>query len=95
MSFFDAAAPIVDADSLDRSVVFEQSRYQGEGGGDYLNCPLGRVEYDAFVDELVAAGRVLARDFEQADLFCACQPSRRWLVRGMTRSAMAPSSRSA
>ncbi len=74
MSFFDAAAPIVDADSLDRSVVFEQSRYQGEGGGDYLNCPLGRDEYDAFVDELVAAERVLARDFEQADLFCACQP---------------------
>ena len=74
MSFFDAAAPIVDADSLDRSIVFEQSRYQGGGGGDYLNCPLDRDAYDAFVGELLSAERVLARDFEQADLFCACQP---------------------
>ncbi|MGL5174223.1 MAG: methylenetetrahydrofolate--tRNA-(uracil(54)-C(5))-methyltransferase (FADH(2)-oxidizing) TrmFO, partial [Olsenella sp.] len=39
MSFFDAAAPIVDAESLDRSVIFEQSRYGEEGSGDYLNCP--------------------------------------------------------
>lgn len=74
MSFFDAAAPIVDADSLDRSVVFEQSRYGGEGAGDYLNCPLGREEYDAFMDALLSAERVIAREFEQADLFCACQP---------------------
>lgn len=74
MSFFDAAAPIVDADSLDRSVVFSQSRYGGKGGGDYLNCPLDRDEYDAFVDELVSADRVVAREFEQRDLFCACQP---------------------
>lgn len=75
LSFFDAAAPIVDADSLDFDVVFAQSRYQGEGGGDYLNCPLEREEYDAFVDALVSAERVVARDFEQADLFCACQPA--------------------
>ena len=74
MSFYDAAAPIVDADSLDRSVVFEQSRYRGEGAGDYLNCPMGREEYDAFMEALLSAERVIARDFEQADLFCACQP---------------------
>ena len=74
MSFYDAAAPIVDADSLDRSVVFEQSRYGGEGTGDYLNCPMGREEYDAFMEALLSAERVIARDFEQADLFCACQP---------------------
>lgn len=74
MSFFDAAAPIVDADTLDRDVVFEQSRYGGEGGGDYLNCPMGREEYDAFMEALLGAERVVAREFEQADLFCACQP---------------------
>ena len=74
MSFFDAAAPIVDADSLDRSVVFEQSRYDGGDGGDYLNCPLEREQYDRLVEEIVGAERVLARDFEQRDLFCACQP---------------------
>ena len=74
MSFFDAAAPIVDADSLDRTLVFEQSRYGEEGAGDYLNCPMTRDEYDAFMDALLGAQRVVARDFEQADLFCACQP---------------------
>ncbi|MBM6774121.1 methylenetetrahydrofolate--tRNA-(uracil(54)-C(5))-methyltransferase (FADH(2)-oxidizing) TrmFO [Olsenella profusa] len=74
MSFFDAAAPIVDADSLDRSVIFEQSRYGAPSTGDYLNCPMGHEEYDAFMEALLSAERVIARDFEQADLFCACQP---------------------
>ena len=74
MSFFDAAAPIVDADSLNRDIVFEQSRYGVEGTGDYLNCPMSREEYDAFMDALLAANRVIARDFETSDLFCACQP---------------------
>lgn len=74
MSFYDAAAPIVDADSLDRSVIFEQSRYEETGSGDYLNCPMSKDEYDAFLKALLSAERVIARDFEQADLFCACQP---------------------
>ena len=74
MSFFDAAAPIVDAETLDRSKVFSMSRYGEAGEGDYLNCPMTKEEYDLFVDELVGAHRVLARDFEQSDLFCACQP---------------------
>ncbi len=74
LSFFDAAAPIVDATTLDRTKVFSQSRYDEEGAGDYLNCPMDREEYDRFYDELIGAKRVIARDFEQADLFCACQP---------------------
>lgn len=73
MSFFDAAAPIVDAESINRAVAFSQSRYE-EGSGDYLNCPMDREEYERFVDALLGAQRVIARDFEQADLFCACQP---------------------
>lgn len=73
-SFFDAAAPIVDAETIDRSVVFAQSRYS-DGAGDYLNCPFNKDEWEAFWSELVAAQRVVARDFEQADLFCACQPA--------------------
>lgn len=74
LSFFDAAAPIVDATTLDFDHIFTQSRYGDTGVGDYLNCPLSRDEYDAFITELLAARRVLVRDFEQADLFCACQP---------------------
>ncbi len=73
LSFFDAAAPIVDAQSVDRDVVFSQSRYE-QGQGDYLNCPMDQKSYERFHAELVGARRVVLRDFEQADLFCACQP---------------------
>ena len=75
LSFYDAAAPIVDADSIDRSVIFMQSRYGNQGEGDYLNCPLNREEYAAFIEALVSAKRVCSKDFEQRDLFCACQPA--------------------
>lgn len=75
LSFYDAAAPIVDAETIDRSVVFSQSRYAEQGSGDYLNCPLDREEYEAFVEALVSADRVCSKDFEQRELFCACQPA--------------------
>lgn len=74
LSFFDAAAPIVDAETIDRSIVFSQSRYEEQGVGDYLNCPMNKDEYEAFMEALLGAERVVARDFEQRDLFCACQP---------------------
>lgn len=74
LAFFDAAAPIVDAASIDRSVVFPASRWDKGGGADYLNCPLSRVEYDTLIAELTAARRVQARDFERRELFAACQP---------------------
>ncbi len=73
LSFFDAAAPIVDAESVDRSIAFSQSRYE-EGLGDYLNCPMDKEEYERFLKELLAARRVVSRDFEESDLFNACQP---------------------
>ncbi len=75
LSFFDAAAPIVDASTLDMDVLFTQSRYGEAGGGDYLNAPLDRDEYEAFIDALVGAERVVLRDFERRDLFQACQPA--------------------
>lgn len=76
LAFYDAAAPIVMADSLDGAKLFRQSRYEdaGDGVGDYLNAPFSREEYDAFIAELVEAKRVVLRDFETKDLFQACQP---------------------
>lgn len=74
MAFYDAAAPVVMADSLDHSRVFSQSRYEDEGQGDYLNAPFDKKEYEAFITELVDAQRVIKRDFEGSDLFQACQP---------------------
>lgn len=80
LAFYDAAAPIVMADSLDAGVLFRQSRYedaadaQGASRGDYLNAPFSKGEYERFIDELLRAERVIARDFESKDLFQACQP---------------------
>lgn len=74
LAFFDAAAPIVDAATLDRDVLFSQSRYEGGEGGDYLNAAMDRPTYDAFVEALLGAERVIARDFERRELFQACQP---------------------
>lgn len=74
MAFFDAAAPIVMADSLDMDVLFRQSRYEQDAPGDYLNAPFSKDSYDRFIDELISADRVIAKDFETKDLFQACQP---------------------
>lgn len=73
LAFFDAAAPIVMADSLDMDKLVRQSRYE-EGAGDYLNSFLTREEYEHFIDQLLGAQRVMAKDFESKDLFQACQP---------------------
>jgi len=66
--FFDAISPIVDADSIDMTHAFRQSRWdRGEQeAGDYINCPMDRAEYEAFVDALLAAERIPLRSFEAA-----------------------------
>lgn len=78
LAFYDAAAPIVMADSLDHDKLFRQSRYEGGDGaqaqGDYLNAPMTKEEYDAFIEALLEADRVMKRSFESKDLFQACQP---------------------
>ncbi len=74
LSFFDAAAPIVTASSLDRDIIFAQSRYDKGSGRDYLNAPLTKEQYEELVEELVDAERVELREFERRELFAACQP---------------------
>ncbi len=71
--FYDAMAPIVEGDSIDRSVAFAASRY-GKGGDDYLNCPMTREEFERFYEALVSAETVPTRDFEEERVFQACQP---------------------
>lgn len=73
LSFYDAAAPIVSADSINRDKVFAQSRY-GKGGDDYLNAPFSKAEYEEFVEALLGAKKAIPRDFESKELFSACQP---------------------
>lgn len=56
-------------------VLFSQSRYEEQGSGDYLNAPLNKEEYEAFIEALTTADRVVLKDFEGGDLFQACQPA--------------------
>jgi methylenetetrahydrofolate--tRNA-(uracil-5-)-methyltransferase len=74
LAFFDAAAPIVEADTLRRDVIFAASRYGKGSGADYLNCPLDQATYERFIAELLGASRVAPADFERDFLFQACQP---------------------
>lgn len=90
LAFYDAAAPVVMADSLDRAKVFSQSRYEGEGEGDYLNAPFDKESYEHFIQELVNADRVIKREFETADLFQACQPIEEIARRGFDAPRFGP-----
>lgn len=83
--FYDAIAPIVWTHSLNRDIVFRASRYgqeKGETGGDYLNCPMNREEYEAFYNALLEAQKVGARDFEKEKHFEGCMPVEALAERG-------------
>lgn len=82
LHFYDAIAPIVLVDSLDMSVVFRQSRYGPSGEGDYLNCPMDRDRYEAFVDELLKGEKVPLHPFEQEAYFEGCLPIEVMAARG-------------
>jgi methylenetetrahydrofolate--tRNA-(uracil-5-)-methyltransferase len=71
--FYDAASPIVHRDSLDESVVWRASRY-GKGEAAYLNCPMTRDEYHAFVEDLATAELSPIKDFEEGMYFEGCLP---------------------
>ncbi len=73
--FFDAAAPIVTAESVDKEKSFIADRYdKGENGGDYLNCPMNKEEYMQFYNELITAETVKLKDFEGKKVFESCMP---------------------
>ncbi len=80
--FYDAIAPIVTAESIDMTRVFRASRYGKGEGDDYLNCPLGEAEYQAFITEIVAAEKVPYRDFEKVVHFEGCMPIEEMAQRG-------------
>lgn len=88
--FYDAIAPIVEAESLDLSKLFAASRYGKGGGDDYLNAPLTREEYLAFHRELTAAEVVPAHDFERDLFFEGCLPIEELARRGVDTPRYGP-----
>src|SRR4029079_14646936 len=82
MYFYDAIAPIVAADSIDKSVAFLAARY-GKGGDDYLNCPFNEEQYAIFYDALINAQSVPLQRFEDTRWFEACLPIEELARRGV------------
>lgn len=75
LSFFDAAAPIVSAESVDMGSAFTQSRYDRGGEDDYINCPMNKAEYEAFYEALINAESVVLHDFEKKNgVYEGCMP---------------------
>ncbi len=81
LAFYDAIAPIVDADSLDRNIIYQASRYD-EGPGDYLNCPMNKEQYINFIRALAEAEKVALKSFEKKKYFEGCLPIEIMLSRG-------------
>ncbi|MDE5766187.1 MAG: methylenetetrahydrofolate--tRNA-(uracil(54)-C(5))-methyltransferase (FADH(2)-oxidizing) TrmFO [Clostridia bacterium] len=81
LHFYDASAPIVTRDSVDMDKAFFGDRY-GKGGDDYLNCPMDKQEYEAFVYELVNAERAQLHSFEKREIFEGCMPLEIMAARG-------------
>jgi methylenetetrahydrofolate--tRNA-(uracil-5-)-methyltransferase len=91
LSYHDAIAPLIAADSVDMDLVFRASRYEDPAlDGAYLNCPLAQEEYLAFVRELVAADKTPLWDFEQAPFFEGCLPLEEMAARGPLTLAHGP-----
>ena len=82
LHFFDAIAPVVEADTIDRSVVFPASRYDKGGGEDYLNCPMSRAEYDAFIGALLAGEKAPLHEPDTTPFFEGCLPIEEMARRG-------------
>jgi len=88
--FYDATAPIVAADSINYDRCFWGNRYQPEGEGDYLNCPLDREQYLELVAAIAAGDQVRAREFEDRKVFEGCMPIEAMVARGTETLAFGP-----
>jgi methylenetetrahydrofolate--tRNA-(uracil-5-)-methyltransferase len=89
MAFYDAIAPIVSGESLDHARLFAASRY-GKGGEDYLNAPMSREQYEAFIDALVAGDQFPGHDFDAVPYFEGCMPVEEMARRGRETPRFGP-----
>lgn len=91
LSFYDAAAPIVYKDSIDMDKAFRASRYgRGEEGGDYINCPMDRAQYETFYQALMEAKTAPVHGFEDSKVFEGCMPVEVMAKRGMQTLCFGP-----
>ena len=90
LTFYDAAAPIITADSIDYNKVFAASRYD-RGEADYLNCPFNKEEYELFYEELIKAERAELEEFEKdLTVYEGCMPVEVMATRGVDTLRFGP-----
>ena len=89
LSFFDAAAPILDASTIDTDIVYKKSRYD-RGEAAYLNCPMNREEFQAFYQALISAEVAEGHDFEKMTVFEGCMPIEVMAKRGIKTMLFGP-----
>jgi methylenetetrahydrofolate--tRNA-(uracil-5-)-methyltransferase len=87
--FYDAVAPIVTFESIDKEKVYFQSRYD-KGDGEYINCPMNKEEYEAFYQELINAERFPMKKHEEEKVFEACMPVEKLASRGIKTLLFGP-----
>lgn len=80
--FYDAAAPIVEADSINMDIAYKMNRYGQEEDGDYLNLPMNKDEYYRFYNELINAKEAPRHEFDKVELFEGCMPIEYMAKRG-------------
>jgi methylenetetrahydrofolate--tRNA-(uracil-5-)-methyltransferase len=96
LAFYDAIAPIVARDSIDDALVFRASRYGKEtmdgadDDGAYLNCPMSRDQYDAFLDALISADQYHGHEFDEVSYFEGCMPVEVMAQRGRDTMRFGP-----
>lgn len=92
LRFFDAAAPIVSAESVDMEHAFFESRYGKGGGEDYLNCPMNKAEYETFYEALVSAERAPVHEFDVLNpkVYEGCMPIEVMAQRGVDTVRFGP-----
>jgi len=94
LAFFDAIAPVIDAESVDLSIAYWKNRYDKDlepgSAGDYLNCPMQRDQYEAFIDALLAAEKVAMKGFEDVPFFDGCMPIEVMAERGRDTPRFGP-----
>jgi len=88
--FYDAIAPVIEADSIDREVVFAASRYGKGDGSDYLNCPMDRETYERFVAALLAGEKAPLHEVDSTPFFEGCLPIEEMARRGLDTLRFGP-----
>lgn len=89
LHFFDAAAPIIEKDSINFEIAYRKDRYD-KGDGDYINCPMTRSEFDAFYQAVITAKTAELKSFEKETYFEGCMPFEEMAKRGMKTLLFGP-----